>query len=100
MQEEPPDELLVFQCHPLLRALVLVVLVGEGCPFRRHLDKPAVGDGGPVGVAPQIPVHPFGTLEGLLAVDNPLLAHDRIQEGVELIFPEGDAAHLVSLAEQ
>ena len=83
MQEEPPDELLVFQHHQLLSALVLVVLVGEGCPLCRHLDEPAVGDGGPVGVVAQIPVHPFHPLEGLLAVDNPFLAHDRIQKGIE-----------------
>lgn len=59
MQEEPLDELLVVQHHHLLSVLVLIVLVGEGCPFLCHLDNPVVGIGSPVGVASQIPVHPL-----------------------------------------
>lgn len=99
MQEESPDELLVVQGHGLLPALVLVVLVGEGCLPGSHLDKPVVGNGGPVCVAAQIPVHPFGTLEGLLAVDNPLLAHDGIQKGIEPILCERDVTRGEGLAQ-
>ncbi len=90
MQEKPPDELLVIKSHVLLSALVLVVLVGEGCLLGCHVYNPAVGNGSPVGVAPQIPEHPLRTIEGLLAVDNPILTHDGIQKGIELLLFEHD----------
>jgi len=83
VEHEAADELDCIEGHDV----AAVVMPGVS-PAEAHLsvveaDKPSVGDGDTVGVAGQVLQDVFGTTEGRLGVDHPLLATQCREQGVK-----------------
>src|SRR5271157_1157011 len=74
VDQKPADELAWLERHGLVAAGPLdpVVFVAKRNAGRVGGDKPAVGDGDPVGVARQIGQHLLGPGKRSLAIDEPL----------------------------
>ncbi len=74
VKQEAADELGCIEAHD-----AAPVVVPRIAPAKAHLavlqaEQPTVGDGDAMGVAGQVLEHMFGTAEGRLGVDYPLLA--------------------------
>ena len=85
VEHEAADELDCIEGHDV----AAVVMPGVS-PAEAHLsvveaDKPSVGDGDTVGVAGQVLQDVFGTTEGRLGVDHPLLVTQGREQGVKCV---------------
>ena len=87
MKQEAADELVGLELHDLCRAVLAVVLPGEGDMIVVEGDEPAVGDRDAMGVAAEIGQDLCGSAEGPLGVNNPVDASHGVEvsrEGAEL----------------
>ena len=83
VEQEPPQKLLGGDRHQPLLALVRIVFPAEGDLAVGKVHDPVVGDGDAMGVAGQIVEDMFGSSEGPLGVDHPVLTEQRPQESME-----------------
>jgi len=83
VKQEAAQELLDLQSHePLLVAMGGVSPL-EGDIARGESDQPAVGDGDAMGVCAEIAQGVFGTTEGALGVNDPVVTEQGSQPGSE-----------------
>jgi len=71
VKQEAADKLVGFELHDLCRAVLAVVLPGEGDMILVEGDEPAVGDCDAMGIAAEIGENLCGTAKGSLGVDDP-----------------------------
>ncbi len=83
VEQEAANELAGLQLHDLGRAVVTVVLPGEGNVVVADGNEAAVGNGDAVGVSAEIGENLGRPAEGLLGVDDPLDAPDGGKMGGE-----------------
>ena len=89
MDEETPDELVDVECHEFILdgALGPIVLPFESDAFAIEGDKPAVGNGNPMGIAGQVSEHRLWSAERPFGIDHPFYAPQRREvsrEGLRL----------------
>ena len=77
MEQESAQELICGNRHDLLLAAVGIVFPAKRDAIILESHQTMVGDGDAMGVAGQIVQHMFGTAEGWLGVDDPVLAEER-----------------------
>lgn len=77
MNEKSADKLMSGNCHGFPLGAILVVPPFEGDLIVFHTEDTLVGDGDPMGIAPQIFHNSRGMLEGWFAVSYPLLLIER-----------------------
>ena len=82
MGQETADEFVGGQRHDLLdrRAGFSVVKILEGDRPLVDAENPVIGDGDAVDVAPQIANQVGGVVEGLLGIDHPVVAAQRLKQ--------------------
>jgi hypothetical protein len=83
VEEESAQELLDRQGHQALLIAVRRVSPAEGNLAAFEGDEAVIGDGHAVGVAAEITENVFGTTEGWLAVDHPVLTEEGTEERSE-----------------
>ena len=85
MKQEAAQELMSGNGHDLLLAAVSIVPPAEGDAIVFGGNEPMVGNGDAMGVAGQVVENLFGTAEGWLGVDDPVLLlklREQVSEGV------------------
>jgi len=83
MDEEAPQEIVRRDCHDLLLAGLSVVLPAEGDAIVLEADEAMVRDRDAVGVASQVVEDVFGSAEGRLGIDDPVLGKELSEESLE-----------------
>ena len=83
VEQEAAQELLDRQGHQALLVAVRGVSPAEGDLVSREGDQAVIGDRHAVGVAAEITENVFGTTEGRLAVDHPVLPEEGPEERSE-----------------
>ena len=83
MEQEAAQELLDRHRHQTLLVAVRGVSPAKGDLVPRKGDQSMIGDRHTVGVTAEITENVFGTTEGWLAVDDPVLTEERAEEGSE-----------------
>lgn len=83
VEEEAADELLGRQRHDFHAVTVAVIFPAKPHGPVLEIDEALVGEGHPVGVAPEGLEHLLGAGEGGLGVDHPVLRAERGQPHVE-----------------
>jgi hypothetical protein len=83
VDQETSEELIRRDGHHLLLAGLSVVLPAEGDLIVLEADEAMVGDGDAVGVAGKIVQYVFGSTEGRLGVDYPVLGKELPEEMLE-----------------
>ena len=73
VKQEPPDELVGFKRHDLAFVVISIVSPPEGDLIVFKLHDPMIADCDPVSISAEILQNVLGLLEGLLAVDDPVL---------------------------
>ena len=107
VEQEAAQELLDGQGHQALLVAVCGISPAEGDLVPRKGDQSMIGDRHAVGVAAEITENVFGTTEGRLAVDHPVLPEEGAEERSECLrfrqkleFPvEGELAIVEGLPE-
>jgi len=92
VQQEAAQELVDRQMHQTLFVAVRGVPPAEGDLAVRERDEPAVGDADAVGVGAEIAQGMFGSAEGTLGVDDPVVPEQASEPG-------GEAARLGEMGE-
>jgi hypothetical protein len=85
VDEEASQELVCRDSHDLLLATASVVLPEEGHALFLKRQETMVGDGDAVSVAGQVVENVFGSTEGWLGIDDPLLGEKLAQELLEAL---------------
>jgi hypothetical protein len=80
VQEETAQELMGANGHDLLLATVCIVSPAKRYAFVLEGHEPMVGDGDAMGIAGQVVENMFGTAEGWLGVDDPVLPEQLPEE--------------------
>jgi len=83
VEQEAAQELFDSQGHESLLVAVGGISPSEGDVATGERDQPAVGDGDAMSVCAEITQHMFRTSEGLLGVDDPVVAEQYPQPGRE-----------------
>ena len=83
MEQEAAQELLDLQAHQALLVAVRGVSPAEGDLVSREGDEAVIGDRHAVGVTSEVTENVLGTTEGRCAVDHPVIAKQRAEEGGE-----------------
>jgi len=83
VKKEAANELVGLELHDLCRAVLAVILPGEGDMILAEGDEPAVGDRDPMGIAAEISQDLGRPAERLLGVDDPIDAPRRSDAGGE-----------------
>ena len=73
VKKEAADELVGFELHDLCRAILAVILPGEGDMILVEGDEPAVGDCDTMGIAAEIGENLGRTAKGSLGIDDQLM---------------------------
>ncbi len=79
MKQKSPQKLPGVQSHDLALIAVGSVPVSERHLAVVHLEQSGVGEGNPMGVAPQVVEDLLGAGEGGFTIDGPLLAGGRAE---------------------
>jgi len=83
MEQEASQELIYSQSHEPLLVAMRGITPAEGDVAIGESDQPGVRDGDAMGVCAEIMQHMFWSAEGLLGIDNPVVAEQRPQPGSE-----------------
>jgi hypothetical protein len=83
VEQEAAQELLDGESHQALLVAVCGISPAEGDLVPRKGDQAMIGDRHAVGVAAEITENVFGTTEGWLAVDHPVLTEEGTEERSE-----------------
>jgi hypothetical protein len=83
VDQEASEELIRRDRHDLLLAASCVVLPSVGDLIVLEADEAMVGDGDAVGVAGKIVENVFGSTEGRLGIDDPVLGEELPEEAPE-----------------
>jgi hypothetical protein len=83
VEQEAAQELLDRQGHQALLVAVRGVSPAEGNLVPREGDQAVIGDRHAVGITAEVTENMFGTTEGRLAVDHPLVTEERAEQGSE-----------------
>jgi len=80
VEQEAANELVYFEAHDLLLAIIRVVSVAEGDPAVLETQDAMVGDGDAMGVGAEVGEHALGSRKGRLGVNDPVDASQRVAE--------------------
>jgi len=83
MEQEASQELIYTKSHEPLLVAVGGIAPAEGDVAIGECDQPGVRDGDAMGVGAKITQHMFRSAEGLLGVDDPVVAEQHPQPGSE-----------------
>ena len=83
MEQESAQELVDFKSHGPFLVAVRGISPAEGDLAIGQSDQPGVGDGDAVSVSAEIAQHMFGSSEGRLGIDDPVLAEQYPQPHLE-----------------
>jgi len=83
MKKEPPDELASLECHGLLTVVVGIISPEERDIATLDIKDAVVTDRDPVSISAEVLKDTLGTIEGWLAIHNPLLMVKVSLEGFE-----------------
>jgi hypothetical protein len=85
VEKESSKKLYGVESHGAVAMASSVVLVSEAHLAVAGGDEPLVGDRDSMGVAGEVLEDPFGTTEGRLGIDNPVLVLEGVEQGIPCV---------------